>query len=144
MIIFVYLDDCSFNSKPMALPYRPVKRANPVKRGEPEMYYPNPVYREKVGLRKLSAAIAARTTLSTVDTMAVLEACTEMIPLFLTGGAIVSLGDFGSFRITLKGTGSATAKEMTAANITEIRVKFRPGKEFASRVKEAELEKEKR
>jgi hypothetical protein len=36
------------------------------------------------------------------------------------------------------------SKEMTAANVTEIRVKFRPGKEFASLVRSAELEKERK
>jgi predicted histone-like DNA-binding protein len=106
------------------------------------MFYPNPVCSEKINIRQLAKEIAIRTSLSTTDTIAVLEACTEVIPYFLTNGAIVSLGDFGSFRVTLKGKGAATAKEMTAANVTKIRVKFRPGKEFASLVRSAELEKE--
>ena len=126
----------------MSLKYRPVKRSNPVKRQNPAMFYPNPVYRDKVNVRQLAKEIARRTSLSTTDTIAVLEACTEVIPYFLTEGDIVSLGDFGSFRITLKGEGTATKKKMTAGNITDIRVKFRPGKEFSLLVRSAELEKE--
>jgi predicted histone-like DNA-binding protein len=126
----------------MSLKYRPVKRINPANPGEPALFFPNPVCSEKISIRQLSKEIAVRTSLSTVDTIAVLEACTEVIPYFLTQGAIVSLGDFGSFRVFLKGEGAVTAKEMMAANVTEIRVKFRPGKEFASLVRSAELEKE--
>jgi predicted histone-like DNA-binding protein len=126
----------------MSLKFRPVKRNNPVKRQEPAMFYPNPVYRDKVNVRLLAKEIARRTSLSTTDTIAVLEACTEVIPYFLTEGDIVSLGDFGSFRITLKGEGAVTKKKMTTANITDIRVKFRPGKEFSLLVRSAELEKE--
>jgi nucleoid DNA-binding protein len=74
--------------------------------------------------------------------MAVLEACTQLIPYFLNDGSIVSLGDFGSFRVTLKGKGSATAKAMTRSHVKEVKVKFRPGKEFANRMKEAKLMKE--
>jgi predicted histone-like DNA-binding protein len=127
----------------MTLLYRPVKKKNPAKPQDPELFFPCPISREKVSTRQLAKEIANRTSLSTTDTIAVLEAFTEVIPWFLAEGAIVSLGDFGSFRVTMKGEGAATKKAMTSANITDIRIKFRPGQEFASLVKHAELEKEK-
>jgi predicted histone-like DNA-binding protein len=126
----------------MTLQFRPVKKKNPAKPGDPVKYFPNPVFTGKVSLRNLANEIARRTSMSTADTIAVLEACTAVIPDFLTDGAIVSLGDFGTFRLTMKGEGAPSGKELNASHITDVRVKFRPGKEFSDRIKMAKLKKE--
>jgi predicted histone-like DNA-binding protein len=125
----------------MAIKYRPVKKVNPAKRGEEQLFYPCPVSDQKVTTRRLAEEIAAATSFSTPDTIGVLEALVFAIPKFLCEGAIVSLGDFGTFRVTLKGKGKATKKEMTRSDIREIRIKFQPGAEFSRQVKTADLEK---
>jgi predicted histone-like DNA-binding protein len=139
----LFLTNGFINNNPMPIRYRPVKKKNPAKPGEPELYFPCPVSVDKVNARQLANEIAVRTSLSTTDTVAVLEAFTKVIPFFLGEGAIVSLGDFGSFRIAMTGKGTATKKAMTSANVTGIRVIFRPGPEFTALIETAELEKEK-
>jgi predicted histone-like DNA-binding protein len=126
----------------MSIKFRPVKKRNPARPGEPELFFPCPVSRSMVNVRQLANEIAERTSLSTTDTVAALDALTNVIPFFLGQGSIVALGDFGSFRITLTGKGVATKKEMTAADITGMRVVFRPGPEFLNLVKKAEFKKE--
>jgi predicted histone-like DNA-binding protein len=126
----------------MTLLYRPVKRRNPRKPEEPQLFYPNPVYRDKINLRALAQEVAERTSISSTDIMATLEACTQVIPFFLAQGDIVSLGDFGSFRVTFTGTGVAEEKDLSAENIKAIKVKFRPGPEFANKMKTVKLEKQ--
>jgi len=126
----------------MSIRFRPVKKKNPAKPGEPELFFPCPVSKDKITTQKLAKIIASRTSLSSTDVVAVLDACTSAIPDCLSDGFIVSLGDFGSFRVSLKGEGTATRKEMTESDVKKIRVHFRPGKEFASLVRFAKLEKE--
>ncbi len=43
---------------------------------------------------------------------------------------IVDLGDFGTFRLSVKAEGSDSADEVTANNIKNVNVRFTPGKEF--------------
>jgi nucleoid DNA-binding protein len=104
----------------MAIKYRPVKKVNPAKRVEEQLFYPCPVSNKKVDIRRLAKEIAATTAFKTPDTIGVLEALTLAIPKFLSEGAIVSLGDFGTFRVTLKGKGKATKKEVTHHDIKGI------------------------
>jgi len=125
----------------MAIKYRPVKKVNPAKREEAQLYYPCPVSDEKVTIRKLAEDIALTTSFNTPDTIGVLEALIYAIPKFLCSGAIVSLGELGTFRVTLKGKGKATKKEMNHSDIKEICIKFHPGNEFSRQVKTADLEK---
>ncbi len=81
-------------------------------------------------LRTIANKISDRSTLTTVDTMAVLEALVSLIPQELADGKIVKLGDFGSFRISLRSEGSASPDDFSKNLITETKVHFRQGSEF--------------
>ena len=70
--------------------------------------------------------------------MAVLYALKQVLPFFLVEGNILSLGDFGTFRINLHGIGAASKDEMTASNITSFMLNFRPGKELSELLKHIE------
>ncbi|MCX6245883.1 MAG: DNA-binding protein [Bacteroidetes bacterium] len=125
----------------MAINFQPAKRINPLKPQDPAKYYANPVYKDKITMRKIATMIGTQTTISIPDTMAVLEALTQALPFFLIDGNIVYLGDYGTFRITLQSEGAATPEELTSANITGFRLLFRAGKEFAKKLKEMEATK---
>jgi predicted histone-like DNA-binding protein len=125
----------------MAINFQPAKKINPLKPTEPAKYYANAVYKDKITLRKIATLIGSQTTISVPDTLAVLEALTQALPFFLTDGNIVSLGDFGTFRISLKSVGQATPEDLTAANITGSHLLFRKGKELDNKLKELKFAK---
>jgi predicted histone-like DNA-binding protein len=81
-------------------------------------------------LRALSRQIAEISTVSSVDTLAVLEALLTLIPRQLAAGNIIELGDFGSFRLRIQSEGADTPETVTAHNIKKVRPLFSPGKEF--------------
>jgi predicted histone-like DNA-binding protein len=80
--------------------------------------------------RQLVRQISSISTVSAADSTAVIEAFLEVIPLILSDGKIVRLGDFGSFSITVKGEGATDADELNRHYIKKTSVKFRPGKIF--------------
>jgi nucleoid DNA-binding protein len=63
------------------------------------------------------------------------------VPDELADGNIVSLGDFGSFRLRVRSEGAATTEEVTARNITKTLTSFRPGKRFKQVLDTIEYEK---
>ncbi len=74
--------------------------------------------------------IARMSTLSTADMMAMLEAFLTVVPDQLAEGKTAELGEFGTFRISISSEGAENAADVTAANITDARVIFTPGKRF--------------
>ena len=69
-------------------------------------------------------------TVSSVDTKAVLEALLTIIPQELAAGNIVESGDFGNFRLKSNAEGAETADAVRATQITTLLPRFNAGKEF--------------
>ena len=114
----------------MSATYNVVARGNPADPEAPEKYYLSVQSSGRVSLRELSKQIAEISTVSTVDTMAVLEGLLTIIPRQISNGNIVELGDFGSFRLRVKSAGSDTKEEVKAGNVKLVMPRFTPGKEF--------------
>lgn len=125
----------------MSIKFNVVTKKNPQDPEAPPKYYPQVKSRGKVTLRQLANRIADISTVSSVDTMAMLEALLKIIPEELGNGNIVQLGDLGSFGLRIKSTGSETPEEVTASNITNVLPAFRPGKQFKGTLGQAEFEK---
>lgn len=105
-------------------------------------YYPQVKSSGKVMLRQFAQQIADISTVSAVDTIAVLEALLTVIPRELAEGRIVRLGDFGSFSLRIRGQGADTPEGVTAHNITKTLTSFRPGKLFKGALDNISFEKE--
>ena len=114
----------------MPVLYSVVARKNPSNAEAPAKYYAQAKSSGSVSMRQIAKQIAEISTVSTVDTMAVLEAFLQVIPNHIANGNIIRLGEFGSFSLTLKSEGSDTAESVTAANVKGTTLHFRPGKEF--------------
>jgi len=93
-------------------------------------------------LRAIAEKISDRSTLTTVDTMAVLEALVSLIPKELSDGKIVQLGDFGSFRISLRSSGAESPELFNKSLIKETKVHFRQGPEFRRKFNDLEFSKQ--
>ena len=116
----------------MSVNYKPIPKRNPAKQEEAPKYYAQVMSNGDMSLRQLAKEVAAMSTISTPDTMAVIEAFLEVIPKALADGKIVRLGDFGSFSLSVNSEGAVDAKSLTQNQIKKVAVRFRPGKEFSN------------
>ncbi len=55
-------------------------------------------------------------------------------------GRKIQLGDLGNFYVSLRSVGTDTAAEFSAANITDVKVKWTPGAEFQTLMSDAEFQ----
>ena len=114
----------------MSIKYNVIARGKPGDPTAPPKYYPSISSSGRLTLRQLSQRIAQISTVSSVDTLAVLEALLTLIPGELAAGNIIELGDLGSFRLRIQSEGAATPEEVGAQHIIKVLPLFTPGKEF--------------
>ncbi len=91
---------------------------------------------------EVAKAIARMSTVSTADTMAMLEAFLTVVPDLLADGKIVELGEFGTFRLGISSDGSAQANDVSADSITDAHVIFSPGPRFKDVLATLKFQKE--
>lgn len=125
----------------MAMKYVLVERGKPGDTAAPKKWYASAKSSGELKLRDLSNRIADISTVSQIDTMAVLEALLQVIPDELADGNIVRLGELGSFYTTIKSGGSDDPDSFTASLIEKTSIKFRPGKLVNNTLKTIEYKK---
>jgi predicted histone-like DNA-binding protein len=125
----------------MTVKYNVVERGNPSNPQAPKKFYPSVASSGRKTLRQMAERIAQISTVSSADTMAVLEALLTTIPQELASGNIVELGDFGNFWLKNEANGAATAEEVRATQVTNILPRFNAGKEFKKVLATIEFEK---
>ena len=125
----------------MPLKYHLIQRVNPRNPEAPRKFYAKAIKRSNISLRQLAKEIAQISTVSTVDSIAVIEALLQLIPDHITQGDFVRLGDFGSFYIGLNSEGVEQENEFSADMIKSVKIYFRPGKELKKIVDDTEFEK---
>ncbi len=121
--------------------YRLNQRVNPRSPEEIRKYYAFPKASGVVDVRALAKRISRESTISTMDTAAVLEGLLQVIPDLLLEGNIVKLGDFGTFRLSLSSEGVENPDEFNASLIKKTNLLFRPGSEFKSQLKNVKYTK---
>lgn len=125
----------------MTVKFNVVERGNPANREAPKKFYPSVASSGRKTLRQIAGRISEISTVSSTDTMAVLEALLTVIPQELAAGNIVELGDFGNFWLKANSEGSDTAEAVRAGNITNLLPRFNPGKEFKKVLATVDFEK---
>ena len=125
----------------MTVKYNVVKHVNPSNPQAPKKFYPSIEASGRCTQRQLAELIAHMSTISSADTMAMLEAMLIIIPNELAKGNVVELGDFGSFWLKINAEGAETAAEVRAKQIKTILPRFNAGKEFKKILGSIEFEK---
>lgn len=125
----------------MSAKYNVVPKKNPQDQESPPRYYPVIKSSGRINQRGLAQKGAQISTLSSADLAAALETLLTLIPQELMEGNIVDLGDFGSFRLSVKADGSDNETDVTARNIKSVNVRFTPGKEFKLSLSRVTFEK---
>ncbi len=125
----------------MTVKYNVIQRGNPGNLQAPKKFYPSIESSGRKTLRQLAGQISQISTVSSTDTMAVLEALLTVIPQELVSGNIVELGDFGNFWLKANSEGADTAEAVRATQITTLLPRFNAGKEFKKVLDTIEYEK---
>ncbi len=125
----------------MSVKFNIVQRGNPANPQAPRKHYPSIQSSGRLSIRQLANEIADISTVSTVDTMAVLEAMLTVIPHELGNGNIVELGDFGNFWLRSTAAGAAKPEQVRATHVTGLLPRFNPGKEFKRMLQDVKFEK---
>ncbi|MFH1907954.1 MAG: HU family DNA-binding protein [Chloroflexota bacterium] len=125
----------------MTVKFNIVERGNPGNAEAPKKFYPSIKSDGRMTLRELVKEISIISTVSSTDTMAVLEALLNIIPKELSKGNIVELGDFGNFWLKAKAEGADTSEAVRATQINTLLPRFNPGKEFKKVLDAIEFEK---
>ena len=125
----------------MTVKFNVVERGNPSNPAAPKKFYPSIESSGRKTLRQMAARISEISTVSSTDTMAVLEALLTTIPQELAAGNIVELGDFGNFWLRGDSEGTETAADVRASSIKGVLPRFNAGKEFKKVLDVIEFEK---
>ena len=125
----------------MTVKFSVVPKKDPRNLEAPPKYYPTVVSQGRSDLRAIAERITQMSTVTSVDTLAVLEAFLTVIPQELAEGNIVELGELGSFRLTVLASGEARPEDVSKRNIKEVKVRFKPGKLFKQVLKGLEFRK---
>lgn len=114
----------------MSVIIKKIQRINPQKRTEPKKWYPSLVTVEQMSEDEVSEAISDETTLNPNEALMSIRQLKKVIIAAILSGRSVKLGNWGSFYGTIDGKPSETKEELTADNVANLRVVFRPGKDF--------------
>lgn len=125
----------------MSVKFNVTPRKDPRDQNSQPKYYATVKSTGRVDTYGIARSINNMSTVSSVDTRAVLEAFMNVVPEQLADGKIVELGDFGTFRISVSSEGADASGEVTARNITDVRVLFQPGRRFKKLIESTEFEK---
>ena len=112
----------------MPAKYIIVQHKVPSKPDDPPVYYPRLKSTGEIGLREIAGDIARISTVSTSDTVAVIESLIQKIPDYLADGLIVRLGDLGSFYLSIQAEGSPDEASVNRFKIKRNKLNFRAGK----------------
>lgn len=78
-------------------------------------------------MEKLCELISSRSAMSSADVKAILDSLNWAMGLELRSGSIVQVGEFGSFRFSVRSKGADTEEAFNASMIKKARIIFTPG-----------------
>ena len=125
----------------MSVKFSVTPRKDPRDQNSQPKYYATVRSNGRVDTHGIARDINKMSTVSSVDTTAVLEAFMNVVPDQLADGKIVELGDFGTFRVSVSSEGAEQPEAVTTRSITDVRILFQPGKRFRKLINSTEFEK---
>jgi predicted histone-like DNA-binding protein len=123
--------------------YKVIKKANPLKPGEPKKLYASPVNAGKFTIKDFAKEISGRSSLTRGDIENVLSNFLDELPTFLKLGLSIQLGDFGILRLSIASEGATEEEGFTVANIKGVRVIFIPSVALKNELKSTTFEEQK-
>jgi predicted histone-like DNA-binding protein len=125
----------------MPAKYKVIEKVNPRDLEAPRKFYPSLKSDGRSNQRKLALEASDRSTLSDADMDAAMTNLLALIPKHLADGKVVDLGEFGTFRLTIKTEGVDTAEAVTTRSIKKVGVRFTPGAAFMKTLEDVKFVK---
>lgn len=120
--------------------YKLIERANPQDRTKVK-WYASPVSDGRVTQRDLAKDIVGNSSLSKGDVANVIENLLDTMPKYLLMGKSVSLGEFGTLRLSFTSEGVESADKFNPNLIAGAKVVFTPGVELKKALEDISFEK---
>jgi len=112
-----------------------VLKRNPLEPETAPKFYASAIHDGKLDLDSLATSVAERCSLRRADVHGVLVALMDIIPDELVNGKIISLGQLGSFYVTIKSEGAATEEELSPGLVNGTKIQYRPTKELKKKLR---------
>ncbi|MDR1459207.1 MAG: HU family DNA-binding protein [Bacteroidales bacterium] len=126
----------------MAVKYSLTEKGNPLKPEDIKKWYANAKSTGNIGIKAIGKEITQRSTVNYADTVAVLEALTQVLTERLAEGQIVRFGDLGSFQVSIGSEGVEKPEKFNSNMIRTRKVTFRPGADVREMLNNLKFEKE--
>lgn len=123
----------------MSLFLKPVQRRNPVKPNEPMKWYPVQYTTKLVGESEVAEMIADETTLNPMEAQMAIRQLRKVMQRLLLDGKSVTLGNWGTFNVTLSTEGADTKEALSARNVKTVNINFQPGDELKTAMQKADF-----
>ena len=121
--------------------YKLVQKGKPGDPSAPKKWYANPVNAGTISAHRMGNEIAGRSSLTRGDVQNVIENLLDELPKYLMAGYSVSLGNFGTLRLSLSGEGADTEAEYSPNRIKSVKVLFTPAPEMKKALESVTFEK---
>ncbi|MDR0714069.1 MAG: hypothetical protein LBF89_07425 [Bacteroidales bacterium] len=126
----------------MAITFKAQERGEPgVTGGGVKKYYASVVFEKEVSIDALVKEIEKFSALSEPDIRGAILALENVIQEKLADGHIVRLDKLGSFYPSLKSAPSDTPEQVSAGNVKNVGINYRPGNRLITTLKNAGLKK---
>lgn len=111
----------------MALKYKVVSTYKPGegKLGK-QLWFPKITGSSQIDLRQIAKLLQIRSSASGADVYLIVKGLVDLIPELLADGYTVKLNELGTFRLHAKVDTHNTPEAVTAKNIKQLRLSFRP------------------
>ena len=120
--------------------YKLIKRSNPQNKKD-EKWYASPVNEGKISKTDIAKEIVNMSSLSRGDVSNVIENLLDTMPKYLLMGKSISLGEFGTLRISFSSKGVVKPEEFNANLMKGAKIVFTPGVELKKNLKDLRFEK---
>lgn len=127
--------------KIMSIAYVSRKRLNPRDISAKGKFYPAPAYFGEVNLDMICEKISASTTLTPGDVKNVITSLLLTVPEYMLLGYKVRLDDFGIFKLSFSGKGKEKATQVTADDISGLKVLYTPDLKLKTKLSRPEFTK---
>ena len=125
----------------MPIKFKVTSKVNSLTEPPTTKYYPCAVRKEVVDLEALAEQISESSTVSEVDCYAVVVGLRKVILQQLMRGNSVNIDHLGTFSISLAVTGETEQSDVTAKNILNAKINFKPDVRMKRKLAEAKFKK---
>lgn len=123
------------------LKYQVKQRLNPQDLNGSKKYYATPVYEGTVEFDSLVDRLSRTCTVTPADIAAVLRVLSDELPEYLMEGKSVNLENLGHFRLSFSSKGQERSEDVSANDITNIRVLFKASPKLSKEVQKTNFKK---